>query len=403
MNEGMFLIAILALVAVAVAAWLLGRRYGTQSGDNGDRFKALSAEALAANNQAFIYLAEQTIKRLHNEAGQQLDDKEKAIKQLVEPLQKALQESREQTRDIELKRNQSFGEINQQLEHVKQAGELIGGETKKLVQAFKNPQVRGQWGELTLERLLELAGMSEHCDYSSQTTLREEEQRLRPDVIIHTPNQLEIIVDAKTPLDAYLQALETEGETDQETHQQILTRHAQNVRNRIKEVSEKNYWQSLPKTPDFVLLYIPGDQFLAAALKYDKQLMDFAFSRNVVLCTPSSLVALLRVIAYGWQQEKMAQNAEQIQRIGQELYKRFVNFSSHLSQIGKNLDNSVEHYNKAVGSFTNRLLPSAKKFTELGISQHDEINAPNPIEKKSREVCQEASPGKENPDREKPA
>ena len=392
MNEYYFLIVVLALVAVAATAWSLGRHqktsHQTQTDDSADRFKALSAEALAANNQAFVALAEQTIKRLYSEAGQNLDNKEQAIKQLVEPLQKALEESRKQTKEIELQRHQSFGEINKQLEHIREAGDLIGGETRKLVQAFKSPQVRGQWGELSLERLLDLAGMSEHCDYSSQATLQGEEQRLRPDAVIHTPNQLEIIIDAKTPLDAYLRALENEAESSQAEHRQLLSEHARNVRDRVKEVSDKNYWKSLAKTPDFILLYIPGDQFLATALKYDDQLMDFAFARKVVLCTPGSLIALLRVIAYGWQQEKMAQHAEEVQRIGKELYKRFISFSEHLNKLGKSLDSGVEHYNKAVGSFSSRMLPSARKFTELGISEQDELQSPAAIEKKSRSVAE---------------
>ena len=403
MNEILLaIVAAVLVVAVGAAAWTLGRyykmRHQAPADNNADRFKALFAEALASNNQTFVALAEQTIKRLYNDAGQDLNNKEQAIKQLIEPLQKAVEESRQQTTQIEQQRHRSFGEINKQLEYVRQTGELIGSETKKLVQAFKNPQVRGQWGELSLERLLELAGMSEHCDYSSQTTLHEEEQRLRPDVIIHTPNQLEIIIDAKTPLDAYLRAVEMEAEANQETHQQILEQHAQNVRNRIKEVAKKNYWQSLAKAPDFILLYIPGDQFLAAALKYDDKLMDFAFNEKVVLCTPGSLVALLRVIAYGWQQEKMAHNAEEIQRIGQELYKRFNTFTEHLSQVGKSLDRSVDYYNKAVGSFGNRLLPGAKKFTELGVSQHEEIKPPPVIEKKCQEPYQETPADKDNSD-----
>jgi DNA recombination protein RmuC len=224
--------------------------------------------------------------------------------------------------------------------------------------------VRGQWGELTLKRLAELAGMVEHCDFYEQEQVRSEKGTLRPDMIVRMPGGREVVVDAKTPLDAYLNAMEA---PDEESRQQHLATHSRHVRERIRELAGKGYWSQFKNAPDFVVLFIPGDQFLGAALDRDHELLEYALRQKVVLATPTSFVALLRAIAFGWRQEQLTDNAEIIRQIGEELYSRLGTFAEHLNRVGRSLESGVNHYNKAVASFDKRVMVGARRFTELGI------------------------------------
>jgi DNA recombination protein RmuC len=249
------------------------------------------------------------------------------------------------------------------------------------VQALRRPEVRGQWGELTLKRLAELAGMVEHADFIEQEQVNSETGTLRPDMVIHLPDQRAIIVDAKTPLDAYINA--TEADSD-ETRNSELERHTRNVRKRVKELAAKSYWSQFDESPDFVVLFIPGDQFLSSALERDHRLLEDALQEKVILATPTSLVALLRAVAFGWKQQEVARNAETIREVGVQLYERLATFTTHLNKVGKSLDGGIEAFNKAVGSLDRNVLPSARRFTEMGIHPKKEIVEPSSIEKLAR-------------------
>ena len=338
-------------------------------------FRGLSTQALHDNNRAFIQLAEQTLRRLHTEARGDLEQKEKAVESLVKPIREALEKTETQIRAIEKDRKEAYGSLRQYLDTMVRTQEMLQGETRNLVQALRRPEVRGQWGELTLKRLAELAGMVQHCDFSEQVTSTD--GSLRPDMVIRMPDRREIVVDAKTPLDAYLSAVESRDDAERK---RFLEQHAANVRKRVRELASKGYWNQFPNAPDFVVLFIPGDQFLSAALDEDRQLLEDALQQQIVLTTPTSLVALLRAIAYGWRQEALAANADKVREIGNELYQRLTTFAEHLTRVGKGLESAVSHYNKAVGSFESKVIPGARKFTELGLSTAKELENPAPVE-----------------------
>ena len=264
-----------------------------------------------------------------------------------------------------------------------QTQQALHGETRNLVKALSRPEVRGQWGEMTLKRLAELAGMVEHCDFYEQEHTQTESGALRPDMIVRMPGGREIIVDVKTPLDAYLRAIEA---TDDETRTRELQHHTRNVKNRVQELSTKAYWSQFKNTPDFVVLFIPGDQFLSSALEHEPELLESAMQKKVILATPTSLVALLRAVAYGWRQESLTENAEHIRQVGEDLYQRLATFAEHLGKVGRSLNQSVQHYNKAAGSFDSRILPSARKFDEMGISSKKTVQSPEQIESSSRSI-----------------
>ncbi|MEM8845389.1 MAG: DNA recombination protein RmuC [Pseudomonadota bacterium] len=349
-----------------------------------ESFGALSKHALDANNESFLQLAQQKLGLFETRAQANLSEKEKAIETLLKPVNEALLKTEKQISDIEKERRQAYGTITEQLKQVTQAQHGLQSETEQLVRALRRPEVRGQWGELTLKRLAELAGMVNHCDFEEQAHVEVSDgKNMRPDMIVRMPEHRELIVDAKTPLDAYLNAIQSDDATEREAH---LKHHARKVRERMKELASKSYWEQFKQSPDFVILFIPGEQFLTSALDYDDKLLEDAFSNRVILATPTTLVALLRSVAYGWQQARISQNAEQIRDLAQDLYKRLNTFTSHLQKVGKNLDDSVSNYNKAIGSLERQVLPGARKFTELGVQAKEEIPLIDEIEKKSRDV-----------------
>ncbi len=346
-------------------------------------FRSLAGDALKSNSSEFLQLAEARFNTLHVHATGELEKREKAVETLVQPIRDVLEKTGQQIHQMEKERQQAFGSLNRHLELMALAQEQLQGETRKLVKALRRPEVRGQWGELTLKRLAELAGMVEHCDFFQQETLSTDQGKQRPDMIVRMPGGREIIVDAKAPMDAYLEAVEA---SDDAQRNRELQRHARNLRERIRELSSKSYWQSLSGSPDFVVLFIPGDQLLSAALEYDPGLLEDALADKVILSTPSSLVALLRAVAYGWRQEALSENAERILAVGQNLYERLGTFAEHLEKVGYSLGRSVESYNRAVGSFDSRVLPGAKKFTEMGIQGKKEVPEPEPVEVLPRPV-----------------
>jgi DNA recombination protein RmuC len=348
-----------------------------------ESFGHLSSQALKHNNEAFLKLAQENLKQFQSQAQGELTQKEQAIENLVKPIKEALEKTEKQIRVMEHERKEAYGALTHHLETMTQTQQALQGETRNLVKALSRPEVRGQWGEMTLKRLAELAGMVEHCDFFEQEHTQTEDGAMRPDMIVRMPGGREIVVDVKTPLDAYLSAVEASDEKERESQ---LARHTKNVRKRVQELATKGYWNQFDNAPDFVVLFIPGDQFLSAALDNDHALLEDAMQKKVILATPTSFVALLRAVAYGWRQESLAENAEHIRQVGEELYGRLATFADHLGKTGKSLNSSVQHFNKAVASFDTRILPSARKFTEMGISTKKTVEASEQIETAPRSL-----------------
>jgi DNA recombination protein RmuC len=346
-------------------------------------FVALSNRALKENNTAFLQLAQESLKQFHVQAKGDLELKEKAVENLIKPVREALEKTEQQIRLMENERKQAYGSLTKHLETMTQTQQLLQGETRNLVQALRRPEVRGQWGELTLKRMAELAGMVEYCDFYEQEQTNTEDGRLRPDMIVRMPGGREIVVDVKTPLDAYLSAVEA---SDDETRRKHLEHHARKVRERVHELASKAYWTQFKNAPDFVILFIPGEQFLTAALDMDRELIEDALKQKVILTTPTSFVALLRAIAYGWRQESLSANADRIRDVGEELYGRLATFSEHLMKLGRSLNGTVADYNKTVGSFEAKLLPGARKFSEMGVGGDKALEEPERIDKAVRDV-----------------
>jgi DNA recombination protein RmuC len=349
-------------------------------------FATLSRDALSRNATSFLQLAQESLKQFHVQARGDLEQKEKAVENLVRPIREALQKTEQQIGQIEKERKEAYGALTKHLETMAQTQLQLHGETRNLVQALRRPEVRGQWGELTLKRLTELAGMVEHCDFTQQESVSTDAGVQRPDMVVRMPDGREIVVDVKTPLDAYLSAIEA---TDDATRAGFLEQHARKVRERVAELSRKAYWSQFKNSPDFVVLFIPGDQFLSAALDLDRNLLEDALRQKVILATPTSFVALLRAVAYGWRQEQLAANAEHIRDTGVELYSRLATFSEHLARVGTGLESAVGHYNKAVGSFESKVLPGARKFSEMGVNAKKELETLERVEKSTRDITRQ--------------
>ena len=341
----------------------------------------LANRSLKSNSETFLRLAEQNLSAQHERARGELSERERAVENLVKPIREALGKTEKQIADIEKARGEAYGSIRSELANMQEHQRALQTETRNLVNALRRPEVRGQWGEMTLRRLAELAGMVEHCDFFEQEHTGGTEGAIRPDMIVRLPDKRELVVDVKTPLDAYLEAVEA---TDDEKRQQALSRHARKVRERIRELASKSYWSQFPRSPEFVILFIPGDQFLSAALNEQPDLIDEALRQKIILATPTSFVALLKAVAYGWRQLSLADNAEEIRRLAEDLYDRLSVFSTHLGKIGRQLSGSVSAYNQAVGSLERSVLPGARKFVELGIQGKKDLPELEPIEALTR-------------------
>lgn len=348
-----------------------------------ETFASLSSQALRNSTEEFLKLAQENFKQLHIQAKGDLEQKEKSIDNLLKPVKEALNRTDQQLRDLEKERKAAYGSLSKHLESMAQTQQLLQGETRNLVQALRRPEVRGQWGEITLKRLAELAGMVEYCDFYEQETTQTGSGIQRPDMVVRMPDGREIVVDVKTPLDAYLSAVEAPDDGARARH---LERHARKVRERVRELASRTYWAQFKHSPDFVVMFIPGDQFLSAALDIDRDLLEYALGQKVILATPTSFVALLRAVAYGWRQQSLAENAEKIRDLGEELYHRLGTFTEHLAKLGKNLGSSLDHYNKAVGSFERQVIPGARKFAEMGITSRKPPQEIDQIEKGVRQL-----------------
>ncbi|MBI5198300.1 MAG: DNA recombination protein RmuC, partial [Nitrospirae bacterium] len=349
-----------------------------------EAFKSLAAEALKSNNQDFLVLAKQSLEGLQNVAHKDLEGKQKAIEELVKPIKDSLLKVDEKIHALEKARNEAYGALMEQVKSLAGTQERLQLETGNLVKALRAPTVRGRWGEIQLKRVVEMAGMLDHCDFYEQESVSTDEGRLRPDLIVRLPGGKNIIVDAKAPLYAYIEALEAGN--DEERRLQKLKDHARQVRTHLLALSSKSYWDQFQSSPEFVVLFLPGETFFSAALEQDPALIEEGVNRRVILATPTTLISLLRAVAYGWRQELVAENAQRISQLGQELHERLATVVEHFSKLGTSLGRSIEAYNMAVASFEGRVLPSARKFKALGAGSKKELEALEPIDHAPRSV-----------------
>ena len=341
-----------------------------------EAFQALAGEALKASSDQFIELAKSKFDSLQKEAEGDLEHRKLAIQAMVDPLETALKDLRTEVSRVESARQEAYGSLRSEVQLLATTSKELREETGSLVSSLKQPQVKGKWGELTLRRAVELAGMSPHCDFEEQQSVDTEQGRLRPDLIVHLPGGTQIVVDAKVPLHAALKVVSARSDVE---YREAVLQHAALVRNHINALSGKEYWKQFEPTPEFVVLFVPGESFFSAALEQDRALIEDAIEKRVVLASPTTLIALLRAIAYGWKQQLVAENAERIKDLGKELYDRVVKFAEHLSEIAKGLERASKAYNNAVASFDSRLIPSARKFREMGVGS-EEVPELEPIE-----------------------
>ncbi len=343
-----------------------------------ESFQALSSEALSKNNESFLNLAKTTLEKYQEGAKGDLDKRQEAINKTVEPVGIALKTFNERVEKIEERRTQTDASLKQQLQQLAESQVQLNKTTGSLVQALRAPQVRGQWGEMQLRRTVEMAGMINYCDFEEQASVETSDgQRQRPDMIIRLPNERVVVVDSKVPLAAYLDALQSE---DPDHQKERMVAHARHIRDHIKALSAKSYWTQFDNTPEFVVLFIPNETIFSAALEQDPQLIEQGVLNKVILATPTTLIALLKAIAYGWQQEAIAREAKEIAALGKELYERVSVVTGHFTKLGKSLDQSVGCYNKAVSSLESRLLVTAKKFDALDSASPDPLPEPSLID-----------------------
>ena len=329
------------------------------------KFAGLASEALGKNSENFLKLVSERFDKHKETAKEDLEKRRAAIETLVKPLGESLSKFETKVDAIEKAREGAYRAIAEQVKNLAEGQTGLRSETSRLVQALRRPQTRGRWGEYQLRNVLEMAGMTAHVDYVEQSTVWGEEGRLRPDVIIRIPGGKSIIVDAKTPLDAYLSAMEAE---DEEGRERLLGDHARQVRNHVRALASQDYWKALPETPEFVVMFIPGEAFFAAAIESDPDLLENAVRQRILISTPTTLIALVKTIAYGWQQENLAKNAQTVALQGRELYERIKTFGGHMGDLGKSLQQTVERYNKGIGSLERRVLPAARRFEELDVA-----------------------------------
>jgi DNA recombination protein RmuC len=380
---------ILIGVALGVGAmWVVVRRAESRRREADERqretFAALSAEALHRNNEQFLALAGSELARARTEAASDLAAREQAVAQMVGPLRESLTKVDERLQQLDRERSATQAALTEQLRQLATANDGLRGQTGALVAALRQPQTRGRWGEMQLRRVVEMAGMLNHCDFVEQGVVAGQEGTLRPDLVVNLPGGKQVVVDAKAPLTAALDAYEAQDPAQRTAH---LANHARLIREHVRKLSAKSYWSQFESAPDFVFLFLPGENFYSAALEADPSLLEECAAQSVLIATPTSLIALLRAVAYGWQQEKVAEGAREVSALGADLYRRISTTLGHVQKLGRQLGSAVSSYNDAVGSLETRVLPAARRFADHGVvSESTELPSTPPVELNPRVV-----------------
>jgi DNA recombination protein RmuC len=392
--------AALGLAVGALVAWLaarvgnariLARLEAERQAERRVRetFSALSAEALRQNNRAFLELAEARLRDAQRSAASDLELRRRAVDDLVRPITAALEKVDGKIREVEKERAASYAGLVEQLKGMARAQQALQAETGNLAQALRAPQVRGRWGEIQLRRVVELAGMLDYCDFEEQVTSAGENGCLRPDLVVRLPGGKTVVIDAKAPMAAYLEAMDGPG--DEAARERLLRDHARQVRDHMSALGSKAYWGQFQPAPDFVVMFLPGETFFSAACRHDPSLIEFGVSQQVIPASPTTLIALLRAIAYGWRQERIARNAQEISDLGRQLHERVGTMAGHFEDLRRALDRAVESYNRTVGSLETRVLATARRFRELGVTTED-LPEGTTIEQTTRALGRGVSP-----------
>ncbi|HEX4527521.1 MAG TPA: DNA recombination protein RmuC [Gaiellaceae bacterium] len=396
---------LIGLVLGVAAGWLVVRyRYAARvavleeaRAALPETMKALAADALATNNESFLQLAKTQLEQLQQKTTHELEQRKQAMEHIVTPIRESLEKVDGKLQQLEVARKGAYSELSTQVRQLAETQVQLRDETGNLVSALRDrPNVRGRWGEIQLRRVVEMAGMLEHCDFETQAHVRTHDGGLRPDLVVRLPGSKTVVVDSKFAGQAYLESLSAR---DDEERVAKLRDHARQVREHVTKLSGKSYWSQFDSAPEFVVLFIPGETFLSAALEQDPSLIEEGVNQQVILATPTTLIALLRAVAYGWRQETIAESAKAISDLGRELYGRLATLTEHFAKVGRGLDTAVRSYNEAVGSLETRVLPSARKFRDQGISPAAELAELGGVERTVRPVtAPELSAGDATPD-----